>query len=491
MFQMTCISPRRLSGFSLLVLAGVLFAGNSFSAVKYDLRASTGDKVNSYTGKARQGSFGAPAINSKGSIAYPCILSGNTVSAFTNTAIIFRKKGKKKAQVAVQSGVTLDGSFLPFYTQANTFGYPGSQIIYSIGRTIGINEKNRVGFVAEVLNEVETFNYSNGAFTGTGFHEDDRTDYGVVFPISGGFQNVCVSKYDGYEADVLDRTLSISSNGAVPRNSVFQITPTRSVPGFAYSLPTVLDSTIGYLGSPTATVTYPYYLSESAIVATTESRVIGLPYDTTYANFSDAIIADHNRIFVVANLTETGKAFDGIWQGTNPNLQPVVVLDRDAPDGGTFQSFDGKVGPNRKGSAAAFIANVTGGTVNRAVYRADRDGGNLKTIVAQGANAPGTSDNFQSLELAAVNNKGSVAILATTSGTNSTGDNLEGVWVTDPAGNNLKLIVIVGQSLQVGKVQKRVTHIEFNPVSGISSKGQLAFTASFSDRTSGVFIATP
>jgi hypothetical protein len=47
-----------------------------------------------------------------------------------------------------------------------------------------------------------------------------------------------------------------------------------------------------------------------------------------------------------------------------------------------------------------------------------------------------------------------------------------------------------GQKLAAGTQEKTITKLAFNPVSGINKKGQVAFTASFSDRTSAVIIAT-
>ncbi len=114
----------------------------------------------------------------------------------------------------------------------------------------------------------------------------------------------------------------------------------------------------------------------------------------------------------------------------------------------------------------------------------------MSLIAAVGDKAPGTDGNFLDFELAAVNNRGSVAILGSVTG-GTTGTGLSAIWVSDPAGKNLKLVVVSGQNMQIGNKTKKVTRIAFNPVAAINKKGQVAFTASFTDKTSAVIVGTP
>jgi hypothetical protein len=107
----------------VLLLGGVFSAGNAISDVTYEVRAQTKDQIknalvfdsstNTYSySKAKQGSFGAPSINDKGTLAYACILSGEGITASTNFSVALRVKGNKPAVVAMQSGVLVDDSFL-------------------------------------------------------------------------------------------------------------------------------------------------------------------------------------------------------------------------------------------------------------------------------------------------------------------------------------------------------------------------------------------
>ena len=474
---------------AILLAIGMFSAADSLAA-SYDIRALTGDKATSFFGGVRQGSFGSPALNDKGSVAYACILYGPKVNAITNTSIIYKPKSKKKkAATAVQAGAALNDSFLPGYGSSNVYGLPGSAYVYGLDKNVAINKRNQIAFIAEVISTTETDNYQNGVLVSISYAGDDRSDYGVVFPSAsgpGGFQNANLAIYDSYFPEILQRTLSINSQGSVPRNSDIQVTPTRTVPGFRYSYATSLI--MANLPSNGGFVTVPYYLSSGAILATTESNVIGLPYETTYQSFSDAIIANKNRIFLVADISDTGDEYDGLWQGNNPNLQPVVVKQTKAPGGGVFESFEGTAGPNPTGKLVAFIANLGGAGADQGVFVSNLKGTQIDQLALTGDDAPGTEGTFSAFELASVNDRGAVAILGTIKDGSST---RTGVWVSDRSRKTLELIVLTGDTLNVRGKEKRITRIACSPVGGFNRKSEIAFTASFNDKTSAVIVAKP
>lgn len=488
MFRSIRVSPKSSCIFAL---AAGLFTSDSF-AVTYEVRALTRDSARSVLGAVKQGSFGAPALNDKGVIAYPCFLYGGNVSALTNSSIISRTTAKSPALVAMISGVSIDNSFLPSYSQSNTYGVLDSARVYKFAESIAINNANRIAFIAEVLNTVRTDNFQMGNYVNNSTRTDDRASYGVVFPSknqASGFQNACITIYETYDASILDRTVSINNRSAVSMNASYQITATRQVPGFHFSYPTTLYSSTYEDPSDDTITPYTYYGSGFKLVATTESNVIGLSYETVFSSFSDALISNKNRCFVVADISDTGNDFDGLWQGSNPNLNPVVVKQTPAPGGGTFESFDANPGPNRKGQSVAFIANVTGADYTRAVYRSNLNGKKIDLIASLGSDAPGTDGTFSEFTLAAVDDRGRVAIFGT-----ATDNDKErtGVWVTDAAGKNLTAIVVTGQTILVRKKQKTVSRLACNPVAAMNSrKGQIAFTATFTDRTSAVLVAKP
>jgi hypothetical protein len=465
-----------------LGLAAALVCASYFilpaQAQTFDVRAKTRDRIRAWiyspnvgytTSLVFQGSFGAPSINDKGSIAYACILGGTGISAFRNNTVVFRAKGKKPSKVAWQSGfqsIVPDGFG---YAPINTFLLSGSVYLYRISRDVAINNTNRIAFSAQSLFTYYTVN-DKGQRTYT---ESDTATYGLLSPVGAGprsFQPIPLSTFINYFDGILEKTISLNPQNAIAYNASFFITSTKAVEGFAFSSP-----------------------NNGGVISTVESNVIGLPYFATFQSFTDAIISNRNAAFVTAQISDGNNGFDGIWQGNNPDLIPVAVKTNDAPDGGKFTTFGEKAGPSRNGKFCAFTASTTKGTngvfrstvVNDWTSQKDTE----KILIAQaGDTAPtnskaGTLGVFSSFSLAASNDVGQVALIGTVNGK-------EGIWVSDAKGANLKLVAIAGQTLTVDSTEKTINSIAFNPVSGINRTGQIAFTASFSDRTSAVIIAS-
>lgn len=493
-----------------LTLPGVIFAQT------YTLRAETRDNVTALTGRAKQGSFGAPAINDNGEVAYTCVLSGNGVGGTTSYGIIFKGKSKNATpKLILQSGIprgqgttsqlavfTLSNSFLLDPDDSKVYPVNGSGYMFRLSKDVALNNSKVVAFAGETVwvQQTDTFNdagevessdtvdrrtASYGAvLAGAGYYTNPRgIEYGNAekktvqvngvdrtvyepYDLSGELKNIALNSYVSYFSDILRKTVSINTQNATVYNASFIITPEESFPGFAWSSP-----------------------SGELIVATTASNAIGLPFFTTFQSFTDAVIADKNRCFVVADLSDAGDEFDGIWQGNNSNLQPVTVRGRPSPAGGQYASFDGIIGPSRSGNLVSFIADVTDGRESRGVFRTNLKGEDGRLIAAVGDSAPGTDEEFQNFELAGVSNRGHVVFVGVVPPEANGSRSRLGIWITDPKGSDLKLIALEGGNLPVGKKTKQITRLTFNPISGINKKGEVAFTASFTDRTSAVFIA--
>jgi hypothetical protein len=468
----------------MILVLGILSQSAWSQKVTYDIRSKTGDKITAITGKARLGSFGSPSINDKGNVAYSSVISGTGIGSTTSYSVIFKKKGSQPPVLTIQAGVstndlffagrvdsrTLDDSFL---VDANTsrLVYPvsGSARMFRISKDVALNNNNRIAFAGQLIEAVETdTETTNMGVTTTKVQSVVDTNYstiGEVFVSGTTASNAGVTTYLDYSADILTRTTSINQSGGVPFNGTFKISADETLPGFAFNTP----------------------FGAFNLVATTGSSVLGLPYFTTFDSFSDAIIAKQNVCFVVAKISTNGSQFDGIWQGKDSNLQPVVTIQDKAPGGGTFSAFDGKVGPSPAGKFVAFVANTTGNNAARGVYRSSLNGSNLVSVATVGGTAPGASGDFADFTLASVNDRGKVAILGTVQ--TASGGTISGIWLSDPVGKNLRLMVLEGQSLTVKGVAKKITSIAFSPISGLNKNGQVAFTASFTDRTSAVVIA--
>ncbi len=479
MSLITCNNASFSRGSVALLLVSLL-STTAFGAVGYEFRAKTGDNVRAIVyaaktdrynyGIVRQGSFGAPAINDKNVVAYPCIMSGAGLTAFTNIGVV-TKQAKRGAVLTLQAGFVVNDNFMPKPGNGE-INEADSAYFWHIGQNVGINNAGRVNFDGQLLYTVDLVD-NDGKVTGTTDRETGV--YGTVVPKGRAYINFGLAKYETYDPEILNRPVSINTFGSTAYNAEIQVTDSKYVEGFLYSSISTGRQTI----------------------ATVESNVIGLSYFTTFVNFSTAIVADGNVAFVVAGLSDDGADFDGIWQGSNPNIQPVVVKTTAAPGGGQFTSFDPIPGPSRNGTYCAFVANVTGGKVARGVFRANKNGDHLIPITSIGKPAPnsngsGTSAKFSDFTSVVSSNLGQVAIVATVAApTGAGGTTLKtGLWLTDKTGKNLTQIVLTGQSIDSGAGIKTINKITVNPICCINRSGTVTFTASFSDRTSAVIVAS-
>ncbi len=491
--------------FTLIAAVSLIFfvsMTGALAGVEIDIRAETGEKIRG-TGKSGilQGSFGAPSINDASAVAYVTVLYGDPIGATNNNAIIFVRKGKnQKAYVTVQAGQPLSDSFLPGFNDEKTFALAGSGRVFRFGRDVAINKANEIGFVGEYIFTRQTVSLTDaGAVKDRTNVDESRTAFGTTARVKNNkFVNHSAVVYKSFNDAQLQTVLSISRIGGIAYDGIFELTPEREVPGFAFAAPPSPKNAYYYGILPTTlfdNTSFLFPLKKGKLVATTESNVIGLPLFTTFDRFSTPVIADREVCFIVADIADTGDEFDGIWQGSNPNLIPVVVKDTSAPGGGKFASFGELIGPSRRGNFVAFTANTIGGSPNgtgQGVFLSNLDGSNVVRIATTGKEVPqntGVEGTFNSFARAGSNNKGEVAVLATltVAGANQS---VDGVFVTGKSGKGLRMIVVAGQEIDVRGEMKRITRIAFNPMAGINNRGEVAFTASFSDRTSAVVIAS-
>ncbi|MGC1481630.1 MAG: choice-of-anchor tandem repeat NxxGxxAF-containing protein [Chthoniobacterales bacterium] len=471
----------RPSVFSLIVsaLALNLYSPAVFADVQYDVRVETRDRVRGGVfGNVKLGSFGAPGINDQGAVAFAAVVFGQNVGALNNGSVIYQRTKRKSPEMILQTGERLSSSFRSTIPDNSRY-VPGSSRAFRIGRDVALNRKNQAAFTSEMIYATQTVSKPDKDDIITFGDPVDRnySSYGLGSKRGKNFVVEQTFAFESFTENRLKTTLSLNRQGSVGVRALYKIGDKR-LEGIAYS---------GYR----LRQGFPDY--DGSLISTVESPVIGLPYFTVFSSFSDPIVSDKNKLFVVADISDDGDEFDGIWQGNNPNLQPIVVKDTSAPGGGTFASFDGSIGASRKGTTVAFIADVVGARTNRAVYRAGVTGKAVTLVVALGDNAPSNSNvgdlgRFAELELTAVNNRGEVAVLGGVPG--SRRGTRSGIWISNRAGDDLRLVVVEGQDLFVDGKVKRITRIAFNPVAGFNNKSEVAFTASFSDRTSAVVVAS-
>ncbi len=147
----------------------------------------------------------------------------------------------------------------------------------------------------------------------------------------------------------------------------------------------------------------------------------------------------------------------------------------------------------------AFRANIQGPDLqsNRGIW-IDREGV-LEMVADAQTHAPGTGlgVNFAIFEALGLNDRGAVVFGAQLQGLGVDDTNDRGIWLYDHG--DLELIVREGNQLEVAPGDLRtIDSFQFDPtnedngyLSGFNDHNCLAFTATFTDGTTGVFVATP
>jgi hypothetical protein len=192
----------------------------------------------------------------------------------------------------------------------------------------------------------------------------------------------------------------------------------------------------------------------------------------------------------------------GIWVLSNNQLELVARKGNVAPQTTSEVVFNTPTPPliNAAGDVA-FRTALSGLGVNttndQAIYT--WKAGVLDLTVREGSSAPGTEPGvqFQNLSIPNFNAAGQVAFAARLANTSGAKD--AGIWATD-LGGEVQLIAREGDMLEVAPNDFRTISVLMFPniatagnddgrQSGFNNKGQLAFTAYFTDGSSGVFVS--
>jgi hypothetical protein len=255
-------------------------------------------------------------------------------------------------------------------------------------------------------------------------------------------------------------------------------------------------------------------LGSLALVARSGYQAPGTPSGVNFLGFDPAIaLNDAAQTAFQADLTGSGvndANNAGIWSEGSGSLALVARSGSEAPGtpGGTlFREFpDFPLKLNSAGQMA-FLARLTGSGVD-----ATNDygiwlesSGTLALIAREGEHAPGTPNGVTfASDLGAesaifyrpgLNNAGQVAFQASLSGLGVDSSNDFGIWATDPAGV-LQLVARKGESLELAPGDFRTVqgfYLLANNVmgnsDGFNNLGQIAFSASFTDGSSGIFVS--
>jgi hypothetical protein len=196
----------------------------------------------------------------------------------------------------------------------------------------------------------------------------------------------------------------------------------------------------------------------------------------------------------------------GVWAGEPGDFRLVAREGNEAPGAGgaTFNYDLNGVVLNAKGQTAfqAFlIGNGVDSTNDSGIWSEGM--GDLELVAREGSPAPGTPDgvvfrNFGFSEEALVlNAQGQVAFSAFVTGGGIDFGNDLGIWATDLDGQ-LQLIAREGDTFEIAPGDSRTIQYlgfvagsgnEDGLPSGFNDLGQLAFMASFTDGSSGIFVS--
>lgn len=249
-----------------------------------------------------------------------------------------------------------------------------------------------------------------------------------------------------------------------------------------------------------------------ALKARTGSQAPGVADGVNFAGLTSPALNGGGKIAfrgTLAGAAVTSANDSGIWSEGSGSVALVAREGNQAPgapSGAHFFSFDPPV--FNDAGHTAFTASLTGGGVspgsNQGIWL--EQSGNLALVARTGAQAPGApaGANFnsfsfrRSMNSPALNDAGQVAFLGFLAGEAVTSNNDLGLWATDVAGT-LRLVFRKGDALKVAPGDFRtVSGLGFayntgngdGRASGFNDRGQIAFRASFTDGSQGLFVTT-
>ncbi len=254
--------------------------------------------------------------------------------------------------------------------------------------------------------------------------------------------------------------------------------------------------------------------TESTLLVRTSDQAPGTPAGVAFSGLSDPSVGYGRYAFLGALRNNTGPAeftsTSGIWV----NDQALVLQGTQAPgtpDGVVYQYFNPPVVSAYYTGFTGFLVHDTAhgvdSTNDSGIWRESLNG--LSLVAREGSPAPGTDGaNFDEMLPFDMGALGQVAFLgALQHGGDVDFSNDSGIWAQDQSGE-LRLIAREGDPLDVGGGEVRIvkelrfatdTGLAFLPGSGgvdgrrtgFNSRGQVAFAASFTDNTHGIFVVTP
>jgi hypothetical protein len=477
--------------------------------------------------------LGAPLINSSGDVAFRSFLSGGDVTGSTNDRGIWAESAGS-LNFAIRNGshapgtpadVNFAGISVP------TFNASGRIIFYSTltgPSVVTLGNPNNVGLWSDSTGTVDLITRSGDPAPGTPSGVNFLNSFIKVEVLNAAGQTAFTSFLDGPDVD--------GSNGegiwlGVPGNLTLVARTGSHAPGTASGVNFRQNFSLEPALNDAGQVAFSGRLTDSAangntgiwagapgalrLVARETMQVPGMPSGIKFGTFNqiDPALNSAGQTAFINTLSNGKRAVyseeSGVFRLVAFDGTPAVG----ALDGANFSDFAPPV-LNAVGQTA-FRARLSGSGVNAS----NDDGiwsegtGALKLVARSGMAAPGAADGVTfggiatPFSLPSINALGQTIFSATLTGSGIDSTNDMGIWATDIDGV-LKLIVRAGDQLEVasgdlrtissvgfigdtikGAQTTRPTGNEDGFGSGFNDRGQLAFAATFTDGTSGVFVS--
>ena len=239
------------------------------------------------------------------------------------------------------------------------------------------------------------------------------------------------------------------------------------------------------------------FFAESAgavqLVARTGQQVPGLPAGSTYTGLSSFRLNDAGHFAVAAGVN--GES--AVLAGTRDALQVLATGETQAPgapaglnfysiEQGPYLAPDGDV---------VMVWELRSPTITENHYGLfTSDAGDIDLLARTGDAAPGVDDGATFLRFFPVDHllsDGTLAFEGRLQGAGVTSANDAGIWLVDPSGE-MELVVREGELFDVGGGDLRtISRLSFSAGSGLNDARQIAFQATFTDGSSGVFVTVP
>jgi hypothetical protein len=422
-----------------------------------------------------------PIINDAGQVLFRARLADAPGITGTNNSGVWIADAGQSPDLVLREGAMAPGASTGavFAEQADVFGQ----------RYSAFNDQGQVAWLTELL-------IGTGGVTG-------NNDFGV-WRAGGGGPVLAVGVEGSVAAGVSPTRYYGNISATAQMNDLGQVTflaPLKNTPGSSANSGSGI-----WLGDPAVGMT----------LLARDGQTAPETNGATFAAFTRPTLNDQSEYAFAGSLNFAGDVSStndqAVWVAREGNPLALLVRESDHAPGTNpavgFGAFD-SLRINSAGRVA-FQAQLTGipdagdsgvTVLNDTGIWSEGDGGGLQLVAREDDQAPGVPEGvlFDLFRSHALNSAGQVAFMADLRGSGVSASNNTGLWAQTTDGS-LSLIAREGDEIDVdygpGVDLRTIVQLAFFADSGgedgqrtgLNPSGDIAFTAVFSDNTSGVFV---